>query len=78
MNGMMGTMMGGMMWMMMLGVLVLVLLLIAGIVVVVRLLAGRTGRGTGEATRILDERYARGEIDREDYEERRDIIRSGR
>ncbi len=28
--------------------------------------------------RILDERLARGEIDRDDYEERRQILQSGR
>jgi putative membrane protein len=30
------------------------------------------------ALRILDERLARGEIDRDDYEERRQILQSGR
>lgn len=47
------------------------LLFIAAVVVVivliVRWFGGRSGGGTGAARTILDERYARGEIDREDY-----------
>ena len=41
--------------------------------------SGRAGRGDGEddALRILEERFARGEIDREEYEERRQALRGG-
>ena len=48
-------------------------LLVAGVVVLVRALTDR-GAGTGSkgssAMEILEERFARGEIDREEFEER--------
>ena len=53
----------------------LLALLIAGIVALVRWMGGGTGNGSGRARTardILDERYARGEIDREEYVRRRD------
>lgn len=46
------------------------LVLVAGAVVLVRALAGRRS-GRDRAMDILRERYARGEIDRSEYEERR-------
>ena len=58
--------------------LVFVALLIVGIVVLVRSSAGGAPRNTessgGRALDILDERFARGEIDVEEYEERKRIL----
>ncbi len=34
--------------------------------------------GGGDAQRVLDERYARGEIDENEYVHRRDLLNSGR
>ena len=34
--------------------------------------------GTRDAERVLDERFARGEIDADEYTQRRDLLRSGR
>ena len=67
-------------WGMWLGPLVLVALLgfsIAAVVVLVRWIGDDRGaRGHG-AHDVLDERYARGEIDREEYQRRRDDIARG-
>jgi putative membrane protein len=53
--------------------------LIVGIVLLVRALANSgAGRGTGgsrDALRILEERYARGEIERDEFIQRRDDLR---
>jgi putative membrane protein len=76
---MMGTAMG---WMWVWPVLIVVGLVILGYVAV-RLtqswqLSGPSGSGSGAdsaARRILDERYARGEIDEEEYRRRRDVLR---
>ena len=38
----------------------------------------RQDRVEADAQRLLDERLARGEIDPEDYAQRRDLLRSGR
>jgi len=60
------------------GILVIAAIAIA-IVLVVRALGGgaaRRGGGTS-ALGILDERFARGEIDREEYEERKRVLTGG-
>lgn len=47
------------------------------IIVVVGLVRGRStapGRGSRQALRVLEERYARGEITREEFFERRDVL----
>lgn len=50
--------------------------LIVGIVLLVRAIAGGgPGGGTSQALRILEERYARGEIDRDEFIQRRDDLR---
>jgi putative membrane protein len=55
--------------------IVLLALLIAAIVALVRWIGGSDGGRRSRAARdILDERYARGEIDREEYLRRRDDI----
>ncbi len=38
----------------------------------------RRPRDDDEAERVLDARFARGEIDSDDYEQRRQLLRSGR
>lgn len=58
--------------------LLFVALLVVGIVVLVRSSSGGATRNTepsgGHALDILDERFARGEIDAKEYEERRRIL----
>ena len=74
MNMMGGGMMGGMMLPMLLGMLFVVGLVVAGIIFLVRYLSG-TGTGTSStALNILQERYARGELNHEDYQERRRLL----
>ena len=76
---MMGAAMG---WMWVWPVLIVVGLVILGYVAV-RLVQGRQVSGpsgvdsgaSSAALRILDERYARGEIDEEEFRRRRDVLR---
>ena len=68
---------GGGMWLGPLFMIIPLALLIVAIVALVRWMGGGSGNGGGRvrsARDILDERYARGEIDREEYERRRDDI----
>jgi putative membrane protein len=62
--------------------LLFVALLVVGIVVLVRSSSGGEPRNAepspGRALDILDERFARGEIDAKEYEERRRILTEGR
>ncbi|MGH9267193.1 MAG: SHOCT domain-containing protein [Acidimicrobiales bacterium] len=61
------------------GWLVFLAILILGVVLLVRALSGKVGREEGSARgplEILSERFARGEIDREEFEERHRILRS--
>lgn len=37
----------------------------------------RSAEGRADAERLLDERFARGEIDAEDYTQRRELLRTG-
>jgi putative membrane protein len=62
------------MWLGPLFMVALLVLLIAGIVALVRWMGGGSDAGGRARTArdILDERYARGEIDREEYVRRRD------
>lgn len=65
----------GGMWLGPIFMLVVLAVLVAGIVALVRLFAGErtvADRTSRSAREILDERYARGEIDREEYLRRRD------
>jgi putative membrane protein len=67
----------------------LLTLLLVGLVVGLVLLAVRSagarpgapgqpaGRGPGPAEHLLDERFARGEIDEEEYLRRREVLRGG-
>lgn len=63
---------------MMLVWLVFLVLIIVGVVLVVRSLSGGgiSGRSGGSrALDILDERFARGELEQKDYEERQRLLR---
>lgn len=59
-------------WLFMLAVWVL---FIAGIVWLVRTLASPASGTDQSARRLLDERFARGELSPEEYEERRRVLR---
>ncbi len=75
----MGGMMGGMMWWpMLLGMLLFWTLVIVGIVLLVRLLWNRVDGRTTDALSILQERFARGEISPEEYQERRSVLQHRR
>jgi putative membrane protein len=69
----------GGMWLGPLIMIAVLALLVAGSVALVRRIGGgRDGGGRARTARdILDERYARGEIDREEYRRRRDDIAGG-
>jgi putative membrane protein len=65
-----------------LGMILIWVLIIAAVVLLVRALvggqwgggqAGRAGGGSS-ARQVLDERFARGEIDRDEYEEKRRLL----
>ena len=62
----------------MLASLLFVALIAVGVVLVVRALRGQTGAPSGapapDALGILQSRYARGEIDRDEFEERRSTL----
>ncbi|WP_167455382.1 SHOCT domain-containing protein [Amycolatopsis kentuckyensis] len=67
---------GAMGWFGGVGMLVLLALVLATLVALVVVLARRGPQPEpgGTARRILDERFARGEIDQEEYEQRRDAL----
>lgn len=65
--------MGCMGWMMV-GLLLFGTLAVIGIVLLVRSVWTRTSGRKSDALRILRERYGRGEIEREEYEERRNVL----
>lgn len=69
----MGPMMG---WAMMLAWLLFLVVLVVGAVFLFRGLFDRGGRGSSSALGILEDRFARGEIDREEFEERRRTLLS--
>ena len=64
----MGTMMGGVC---MLTWLLFLVALVVGIVVLIRALTDRGSSAKSSAIGVLEERFARGEIDRADFEERK-------
>ena len=59
---------------MMLGMLLVGTLVVIGVVLLVRSVWTRTSGRESDALRILRERYGRGEIGREEYEERRSVL----
>lgn len=73
MDGMMGCGAMALLW------LLFAVLLVVGVVVLVRALTDRgvaTGSRGSSAMEILEERFARGEIDRDEFEERRRALQS--
>jgi putative membrane protein len=66
---------GGMWWMWLGGLLFWGSLLAFGVWAVRRFTGGRAG---GDARRILDERFARGEIDAEEYRRRLETLQGSR
>ena len=79
MNGMTNGMMGGMMWMgvlwLVFGVLLLVLLVV-GIVWLVRHLSNGGSAWEDRGVEVLRERFARGEIDEQEYRSRKQELQS--
>ncbi len=77
MSGMMGSGMmdGGMMGGgMMLAAIVFLVLVIAAVVFLIGLLRNKTPNTGSHALSILQERFARGEVDQEEYQERRRVL----
>ena len=50
-------------------------MIIGAVVLLVRAFAGSGPRGGNSARQVLDERFARGDIDREEYEDKRRLLR---
>ena len=67
--------MGSMTWMMLLPAWFLAALLVGGILLVRKLWPSGNPGPDGSALRILEERFARGEIDRDEFNERREHLR---
>lgn len=67
--------MGWMSWMMLLPALFIAVLVVGGIVLVRKLWPGSAPHYEASPLRILEERYARGEIDRDELDERREHLR---
>jgi putative membrane protein len=66
---------GGWWWLMGIGWLVF-LAIIVGVVLVLVRHTQRTSVGSRTAHDVLDERFARGEIDENEYRQRRDVLRN--
>lgn len=80
--GMLGSGYGAMMAMMWPWMLILAALAIAGLVALILVIitlarrnSGHTRSESDTARRILDERYAHGDIDHDDYQKRRESLR---
>jgi putative membrane protein len=58
-----------------LGMVLVWVVIIGAVVLLVRAFAGSAPRGGNSAKQVLDERFARGEIDREEYEDKRRLLR---
>jgi putative membrane protein len=70
-----------MMWIRGIWSVLIVGLLVVGAVLVARTFAARSGHNgtpstSGRPLQILEERFARGEIDEEEFKQRRDLLRS--
>ncbi len=71
---------GGMFWAMALPVVVLAVLAVVGVLIVRALWhrVGSTEVGASRALSLLEERFARGEIDQEEFRTRRQHLATGR
>ena len=58
-----------------LGMVLVWVVIIGAVVLLIRAFAGSASGGGNSARHLLDERFARGEIDREEYEEKRRLLR---
>jgi putative membrane protein len=56
------------------GMVLIWVLIIGAVVLLVRAFSGGVPGGGNSARHLLDERFARGEIDREEYEEKRRLL----
>ena len=57
-----------------LGMVLVWIVIIGAVVLLIRAFAGGASGGGNSARHLLDERFARGEIDREEYEEKRRLL----
>jgi putative membrane protein len=57
-----------------LGMVLLWVVIIGAVVLLIRAFAGGALGGGKRASQVLDERFARGEIEREEYEEKRRLL----
>jgi putative membrane protein len=74
-GGMMGSgMMGTMLWLVVGGTLFLIALVVAGAVLLLRALSHRMNTTQQQPLRLLQERFARGELDAEEYQQRLDVL----
>jgi uncharacterized membrane protein len=75
MGGMMdGGMMGALLWPALAGTLLLIALVVVGGALLLRALSNRTNSVRQQPLRILQERFARGELDAEEYQYRLSIL----
>jgi putative membrane protein len=76
MGGMMGGgMMGTMLWPALGSTLLLIALVVVGGALLLRVLSNRTTTVRQQPLRLLQERFARGELDTEEYQQRLRILR---
>jgi putative membrane protein len=74
-GGMMGSgMMGTMLWLVVGGTLFLIALVVAGAVLLLRALSHRMNTTQQQPLRLLQERFARGELDAEEYQQRLSVL----
>jgi putative membrane protein len=74
-SGMMGSgMMGTMLWLVVGGTLFLIALVVAGAVLLLRALSHRMNTTQQQPLRLLQERFARGELDAEEYQQRLSVL----
>jgi putative membrane protein len=75
MGGMMGGgMMGTMLWLVLGGTLLLIALVVAAAVLLLRAFSNRTNTVRQQSLRLLQERFARGEVDAEEYQQRLNVL----
>jgi putative membrane protein len=75
MGGMMdGGMMGALLWPVLGGTLFLIALVVTGAVLLLRALSHRMNTTQQQPLRLLQERFARGELDAEEYQQRLDVL----